>query len=140
MNNQFEKCVIVIDEELPIGLASNTAAIIGITLGKHINETVGPEVVDGDGRIHLGTIQFPVPILKSGKDRLKQIREQIYQSYISDLVAVDFTDTAQSCNMYSEYIEKISHVRQNHLEYLGIGICGSKKLVNKLTGNLPLLR
>ncbi|WP_306701349.1 DUF2000 family protein, partial [Streptobacillus moniliformis] len=31
----------VIDENLPMGIISNTAAIMGITLGKHAPETVG---------------------------------------------------------------------------------------------------
>ena len=31
-----EKCVMVIDESLPRGLIANTAAILGITLGKNI--------------------------------------------------------------------------------------------------------
>ena len=34
MNLQNEKCVIVVDEELPLGIIANTAVILGITLGK----------------------------------------------------------------------------------------------------------
>ena len=36
MNLQNEKCVMVIDENLPLGLIANTAAIMGITLGKEM--------------------------------------------------------------------------------------------------------
>ncbi|MBF4785891.1 DUF2000 family protein, partial [Clostridioides difficile] len=35
MENKNSKCVMVIDENLPMGIISNTAAIMGITLGKH---------------------------------------------------------------------------------------------------------
>lgn len=39
-----------------------------------------------------------------------------------------------------EFIEKISHVPESALQYLGVAICGAKKKVNKLTGSMPLLR
>ena len=35
-----QKCVLVIDGALPAGVAANTAAILGITLGKRFPETV----------------------------------------------------------------------------------------------------
>lgn len=34
MEVQNEKCVMVIDQELPIGMIANTAGIMGITIGK----------------------------------------------------------------------------------------------------------
>ena len=61
MDHQDEKCVMVIDEELPLGLIANTAGIMGFTLGKHRPEAVGPDVADGSGKPHLGIIEFPVP-------------------------------------------------------------------------------
>ena len=38
MDLQNEKCVMVIDEHLPLGIIANTAAIMGITLGKKMPE------------------------------------------------------------------------------------------------------
>ena len=46
MNLQNEKCVIVVDEALPLGIIANTAVILGITLGKTMPEAVGPDVSD----------------------------------------------------------------------------------------------
>ena len=37
-------------------------------------------------------------------------------------------------------ISKAAQTDGDSFQYFGIGICGAKKLVNKLTGNLPLLR
>ena len=62
MDQQNQKCVIILDEGLPLGLLANTAAILGITLGKKMPETVGPDVTDRTGSEHLGIIEFPVPI------------------------------------------------------------------------------
>lgn len=140
MDLQSEKCVMVIDEELPLGLIANTAAIMGITLGKEMPEVVGANVVDQSGNPHLGIIEFPVPILKGSPESLKGIREKLYQPEFKDLSVVDFSDLAQSCKTYAEFIEKMAVAPESSLMYLGIAICGPKKKVNKLTGNMPLLR
>lgn len=140
MDTQNKKCVMVLDEELPLGMLANTAGIMGITLGKHLPETVGPDVCDKSGRMHLGIIEFPVPVLKASKERIRMIREQLYQPAFSELIAVDFSDVAQRCNVYEEYIKTAASVEEEEYRYFGVGICGDKKLVNKLTGNLPLLR
>lgn len=134
------KCVMVIDGALPLGIIANTAGILGITLGKQIPEAVGPEVLDKSGTPHLGIIQIPVPILKADREKIKEIRERLYQPEFNSLLAVDFSDVAQSCNAYGDYIAKAASVEESGFTYLGIGICGDKKSVNKLTGNLPLLR
>ena len=46
MDLQNEKCVMVIDEHLPLGIIANTAAIMGIALGKKMPEVVGADVTD----------------------------------------------------------------------------------------------
>lgn len=140
MDTKEIKCVMIIDEELPAGIIANTAGIMGITLGKYVPEVVGSTVTDADGNEHLGVIQFPVPILKGNKDILKQIRERLYEEQFKDLITVDFSDVAQSCKNYGEYIEKVACAEKSEIEYYGIAICGNKKKINKLTGSMPLLR
>ncbi|MCM1224681.1 MAG: DUF2000 domain-containing protein [Lachnospiraceae bacterium] len=140
MNLQNEKCVMVIDENLPLGIIANTAAIMGITLGKKMPEVVGEDVYDRTGKEHLGIIEFPVPILKGNADMIKAIREKLYEPDFSDLTVVDFSDLAQSCKTYSEFIGKMKEVTETDLNYFGIAICGAKKKVNKLTGSMALLR
>lgn len=54
MDLQKEKCVMVIDENLPSGIIANTAAIMGITLGRQRPEVVGADVYDRTGKGHLG--------------------------------------------------------------------------------------
>ena len=62
MNFENDKCVIVIDENLPLGIIANTAAILGITLGMKYPSVVDCDVKDADNNIHSGIIEFPVPI------------------------------------------------------------------------------
>lgn len=140
MDLQNEKCVMVIDEHLPLGIIANTAAIMGITLGKKIPEVVGKNVYDKTGNEHLGIIEFPVPILKGNIDIIKEIRKNLYSPEFSDLTVVDFSDLAQGCKTYDEFIKKMKYVSEIELNYFGITICGAKKKVNKLTGSMPLLR
>lgn len=135
-----EKCVMIIDESLPLGLIANTAAIMGITLGKTMPEVVGTDVVDQSGNKHLGIIEFPVPILKGNAEIIKGIREKLYQPEYEELTVVDFSDLAQSCKTYDEFAEKMGQVQEEILNYLGVAICGPKKKVNKLTGSMGLLR
>ena len=134
------KCVMVIDESLPLGLIANTAAIMGITLGKHLPEVVGTDVWDQSGHPHLGIIEFPVPVLRSTSEGIRAIRETLYQPGFQDLTVVDFSDLAQGCKSYSEFIEKMGQAPEDTLRYLGVAICGPKKKVNQLTGSIPLLR
>lgn len=140
MNVQDEKCVIVLDERLPLGIIANTAAILGITLGKAMPEVVGADVTDKTGREHAGIIQFPVPILKGDTESIKFLRERLYEPEFSDVTVVDFSDLAQGCKTYDEFIEKMKDAPERDLNYFGIAMCGVKKKINKLTGQMPLLR
>ena len=123
MDWEKEKCVMILDENLPLGLIANTAAIMGITLGRQLPEVVGADVLDQSGNVHLGIIEFPVPVLE-----------------FQELTAVDFSDLAQGCKTYDEFIGKMEQVPENALQYFGVAICGAKKKVNQLTGSMPLLR
>ena len=113
---------------------------MGITLGKEMPDTVGPDVTDKTGCSHRGIIQFPVPVLKADGAKIRELREQLYRPEYADLTVVDFSDTAQSCKTYDEFIDKAAATEEKSFTYLGIAICGPKKTVNKLTGYLPLLR
>ncbi len=134
------KCVMIIDSELPMGIIANTSAILGGTLGKHIPEQIGSDVIDASGQPHLGIITIPVTMLRGDKVILKDLRDRLYSSEFTDLIVVDFSDVAQSCNVYSEYISKASITTEQDHNYFGIAIYGNKKKVNKLTGFMPLLR
>lgn len=140
MDQKNEKCVIILDENLPLGLIANTAAIMGITLGKKLPEVVGTDVADRTGNVHLGIIEFPVPVLKASCDTIKAVRERLYRPEFQELTVVDFSDLAQGCRTYDEFIQKMGQASEETLEYLGVAICGPKKKVNQLTGSMPLLR
>jgi len=140
MDLENKKCVMLICENLPVGIIANTAAIMGITLGSKVPEIVGFDLTDKTGNKHLGIIKFPIPILKGNVKSIKTIREKLYEPDFLDLITVDFSDLAQSCKTYDEFINKIKTTVEIDLNYFGIAIYGAKKKVNKLTGSIPLLR
>lgn len=140
MDLQNEKCVIIVDENLPLGIIANTAVILGITLGKSKPEAVGPDVTDQTAKKHLGIITFPVPVLKSTAENIKDLREKLYQTEFQELLVVDFSDLAQGCKTYEDFTQKMTQTPESALRYFGLAICGPKKKVSKLTGNLPLLQ
>lgn len=140
MNSENEKCVMIVDENLPIGLIANTAAILGITMGMKMPYVVGSDVLDSDNHLHMGIIRFPVPILKGNPQILKTLRVKLFEPQFSELTVVDFSDLAQRCKTYDEYVRKMANTSETELNYIGIAICGNKKQIGKLTGNLSLLR
>ena len=140
MNVENEKCVIIVDENLPLGIIANTAAILGITMGMKMPDVVGNDVLDLEGNAHMGIIQFPVPILKGNTEILKKLRTKLFEPQFSELTVVDFSDLAQGCKTYNEFIGKMANTSESRLNYIGIAVCGNKKQINKLTGSMPLLR
>mgnify|MGYP002534709116 FL=1 len=140
MNVENEKCVIVVDENLPLGIIANTAAILGITMGMKMPDVVGNDVFDLEGNPHMGIILFPVPILKGNTEILKTLRTKLFEPGFAELTVVDFSDLARGCKTYDEFTHKMANTSEVKLNYIGIAICGNKKQINKLTGNMPLLR
>lgn len=137
MKEERNKCVMVLDETLPAGLAVNTAGVLAITLGREVGEMVGAEVVDGSGGRHSGITTVPVPVLKAGREALREIRSRAGKE---DLLVVDFTDVAQKSKTYDDYERKMATASSERLSYLGVALYGDKRPINKLTGSLPLLK
>ena len=137
MKQELDKCVLVIDEAMPRGLAANTAAILGITWGRLRPELVGEDVTDAAGAIHPGIIRTPVPVLSGRPETFQTLRRQLAELDVCRRV---FTDLAQSCRTYGEFIEKIARTGPGELRYLGMALLGPRHQVDRLTGSLPLLR
>ena len=138
--NEERKCVMIVDESLPLGIIANTTAILGNTLGSHYPGAVGKNVLDKNENEHLGIIEIPIPILKGNKELLNNLRDTLYKEEYKEMIVADFSDVAQSCKTYDEYRQKISKVDSNNINYFGIAIYGTKTQVNKLTGSIGLLR
>ncbi len=132
------KCVLIISETLSHGQQANVSAVLSMTLGSHFPEIVGPDIVDADGTIHAGITQLNLPILAATEDTLRIIKESAKDN--TEIFSVDFSDIAQMSRHYDEYKDKLLQSHASELLYIGIGLIGDKKIINRLTGNLKLLR
>lgn len=81
-------------------------------------ELVGEDVTDAAGAIHPGIIRTPVPVLSGRPETFQTLRRQLAELEFADVAAVDFTDLAQSCRTYGEFIEKMARTGPGELRYL----------------------
>lgn len=138
--NQFKdkKCVLIIDASLPHGQQANVAAVLAMTIGGKHPDIVGEAVSDGDGICHEGITQLNLPILSASTTELSEIFKIAVSD--TDIMVVDFNDIAQSSRSYDEYISRMNVSNRQDITYIGMCLLGNKKQINKLTGNLRLLR
>lgn len=134
------KCVMIIDESLPLGLIANTAAVLGVSLGAQIEGIVGEDVPDCAGGVHRGITKLSISLLKGSSELIYSIREKLVALDDPALYYVDFCDAAQTSKKYEDYRSKMERIPADELQYLGIALCGPKKQVNTLTGSIALLR
>jgi hypothetical protein len=134
------KCIIVIDQKLPKGLAANTAAVLSISLGAKLPDIVGSDVTDSSGDKHPGLMHIPIPILCSDENEIKRIRNVAIKKDATELFHTAITDVAQRSKNYEEYINYMSKTDPRDLKYLGIALYGDKKIITSITGDLPLYK
>lgn len=139
--NATKKCITVIDRDLPLGLIANTAAILGCTLGRNIQEIVGENTMDCHGYEEPGIINIPLPILAAGKEKIRELYLIIRSGkYKEKIEMISFSNLAQHCTDYEDYKDKMAAQSGRELDYLGLCLYGEKKAINQLTGNLPTLK
>ncbi|WP_051452430.1 DUF2000 domain-containing protein [Actinospica robiniae] len=135
----FDKCAIVVDGELPVGLAMNAAAVLAFSLGDSYGQGVlGTDVKDRDGQVHRAITAAPIPILRSDAVGLKALVAKAAAD--PELFMVDFTAVAQAARDYDDYSRNMGGMSADEHVYVGLALAGFKKAVNKLTGSMPLYR
>lgn len=134
-----QKCVIVIDHALPMGVVANTAAVLAINLGKMIPGVVGHDHKDHAGDYHHGITTMAIPILKGNALSLKEMRQAV-KAYEPELTVIDLITATQTTKNYADYVSQYENTPIEQLEYLGLALYGEIKIVNKFTGSLGLIR
>lgn len=133
------KCVIIIDETLPLGIIANTAAVIAASFGKRYPEMIGEDLTDHQGLVHGGITRVALPILQGNPELLKKMRGKLSE-FEPDLCVIDLISATRTTRSYEEYAGVLSQGPDGAIQYQGLGLIGDKKLVKKLTGSLGLLR
>ena len=131
------RCVIVVDEALPPGLAANAAAVLALTLGARAPGLRGPDIDDADGARLPGLIDRGLPILKAPAADLSALRARAVEAGVE---VIGFPRFGQATTDYEAFRANVAQTPTAELEYLGLLLAGPKRMVDKLTGSLPLLR
>ncbi|TCL62746.1 uncharacterized protein DUF2000 [Hydrogenispora ethanolica] len=134
------KIVMLIDPQLPLGLIANTAAVLGLSLGNQIEPVIGPAIPDADGREHAGITGVSIPILSATRAEIQALRESLYDPEHAAVGVIDFSSVAQRSKSYEDYTRSLAGSGGGDLQYLGICLFGPEPQINRLTGNMRLLR
>jgi len=132
-----ERCVIVVDQALPPGLAANAAAVLALSIGARFPQLPGQNLVDADGSVHPGLIPMGLPVLSASADRLAGLRAAALDE---GLDVIDFPTAGQQTTDYDAFAGAVASTLGAELTYLGVAVCGPSKPVRKHTGRFPLLR
>ncbi|ORC17374.1 hypothetical protein A7979_02935 [Rothia nasimurium] len=136
MSAEQQKTVILVDRHLPTGLAINAASIVAAMITTAFPALMGPPVRTADSELP-GVVLAPLPVLAGDRNLLGLAWDRANHQN-SGIDAFPFTRLAQGCKTYDEYTSKLSSAVTNDLELAAIGLCGPKKSINSLTGDLPL--
>jgi hypothetical protein len=139
VDTNLKKCAVVVSDQLAPGFAVNTAAVLGVSLGKLRSEMVGRDLPDSSGRIHHGITTVPIPVLKAAPAFLKELRSRL-REFEPELLVVEVISATRTTKSYEEYATVFETSPEDELEFFGLALYGDKKTVAKFTGGLPLLR
>jgi len=131
--------VIIVDDNLAVGLKANTAAVLSLTIGNKVEGLIGKDLNDENEHIHKALTTIPLPILKCTSEKLQEIYNEAYELK-DEILLIDITDAAQTTKNYADYEQKLKQSSTNQLKLLGVALVGSQGPIKKLTGSLALLR
>lgn len=130
------KAVIIIKPDLPTGLLANAIACITSGLFTNEQDLVG-NIINGSDVSYIPITKIPILILKPGKTPLADLCRLAQKK---ELKYMAFTKEAQTTTNYEEYEKRVRDKSLNDVSLVGLGIVGEEKIVNAISGNLPMLR
>ncbi|MDW3689103.1 DUF2000 domain-containing protein [Cupriavidus sp. CV2] len=128
------RCIIVVDEALAPGKASNAAAVVAFTLGQRHSHLVGDPLREQNGTAHPGLIPIGIPVLKAAAEQLVALR----QKSVAHCDVVDFPVQGQATTDYDAFLGAVRALPGESLQYLAVGLVGPRKKVGKLVGGFAL--
>lgn len=130
------KPVIILSQDLPTGLKTNFAAVLGMSLGQLRPELVGAATPAQDGVTLPGITSVALPVLGAPAHDLPEL----FLAAEDLPIRLAYMRSAFEARDYADYIARIAaapladHVPQ------AILLGGPRKAVDRICGRLPLLR
>ncbi|AYZ31848.1 DUF2000 domain-containing protein [Serratia sp. FDAARGOS_506] len=135
-NISQEKCVIILNNDLPLGQAANAAAVIALTIGQRHPELVGSPLIDATNVSHPGLIPIGVTVLSTSVETMRNVREKACELLHIDLI--DFPIQGQQTKDYDAFLHAVSKTPLPDMIYSGLALVGNKKAISKLVAKLDL--
>lgn len=130
------KPVIILAEDLPTGLKTNFAAVLGMSLGRMRPELIGAETPTQDGIRLPGITTRALPVLGAPAAELPALFDAG-----SDLpIRLAYMGAAFEARDYVEYTARIAAAPLSGHAPQAILLAGPRKQVDRICGRLPLLR
>ncbi|QYX79589.1 DUF2000 domain-containing protein [Streptomyces akebiae] len=131
------KVALVLRDDLPAAHAANTAAVLALSLGGRIGDSVGRDGEDASGGDHPGLNTHPIPVLTASAQELTVLLERARSA--DEVRLVSLTETARRARDYEDYLTELKATHAENLEYLGVIVHGPRSKVSRLTRHLSLL-
>lgn len=131
------KWVIVVDESLRAGIATNAAVCLAAAVGQTVPGVCGPAGKDATGNIHPGLPWAGCSILSGPAERLARIRAQAAAR--EDVFCVDMPTTAQTNRVYADYLDQLATTEADALTLHAVSVLGPRTWIDKQVRKLVLL-
>jgi uncharacterized protein DUF2000 len=131
------KWVIVVDEALPAGRATNAAVCVASATAAGVTGLLGPDAKDAGGSAHPGLPWVGCTVLGASAAQLGAIRAKAVGS--AGVFVADMPTYGQSTRVYDEYLQQLSETDTADVAYHAISLVGPRNRIDKLVHRLGLL-
>jgi hypothetical protein len=130
------KPVLILAEDLPLGLKTNFAAVLGMSLGQLRPELVGAATPTLDGVTLCGITRVALPVLGAPASDLPGL----FLAAGNLPIRLAYMRSAFEAEDYSDYTTRIAAAPLADHQPQAILLGGPLKAVDRICGRLPLLR
>ncbi len=134
-----EKIILVLRPDLPVGTLVNVAACLTAGIIAANPGLAGEPLEDQSGLRSLASSHVPVVALKGENAAFTRILAAVKTQQDARLLSV-FPAYARDIHQAAQYWQQHKGYVHDGTELLGLALYGPKKWLNRLSGNLPLLR
>lgn len=129
--------VLLVDADLPAGVAVNAAACTAAQVGSAVAGLLGPGGPDADGGVHPGLPWAGCTVLAASPQELLDLRTRA--AGLEGVLVSDMPDGAQTHRVYADYLQELARSPTGELGLRAVSLLGPRNRIDRLTKRLSLL-